>query len=141
MFKYVFVLIVLVVGLGGAGYYNYQRNEGMDADLNENRPYRAVPSAELAKIIASTQKDIARKRGSIDSAPHGASAIDAKDASDLGGRADAFARFQRENERWKDKRGAVMEQEALLKQLVHERELRAKDLDPMSRIKRRVLTF
>ena len=141
MFKYVFVLVVLVVGLVGAGYYNYQRNEGMDADLLENRPYRAVPSAELAKIIASTQKDIARRKGSIDSAPHGASAIDAKDVSDLDGRAHAFEGFQRENERWKNQRGAVMEQEALLKELIHERDLRTRDLDKMSRIKRRVLTF
>jgi hypothetical protein len=137
MFKYVLLLIVLVVGLGGAGYYNYQRNAAMDADLLEPRPYRAVPSADLAKIIASTQKDVARRKGSIASAPHGASAIDAKDASDVGGRANAFAGFQRENERWKNERGAMMEQEVLLKQLQHEKELRDKDLDPMSRIKRR----
>ncbi len=141
MFKYVFVLIVLVVGLAGAGYYNYQRNEGMDSDLRENRPYRAVPNEDLAKIIASTQRDIARRKGGIASAPQGASNIDATDSSDVGGRANAFAGFQRENEQWKNKRAAVMEQEALLKELMHEKELRAKDLDPMSRIKRRVLTF
>lgn len=141
MFKYVFLLLVLVVGLAGAGYYNYQRNAAMDADLAENRPYRAIPSAELAKIIASTQKDVARRKGNLASAPHGASNIDATDSSDVGGRANAFAGFQRENEAWKNQRGAVMEQEVLLKDLLHEKQLRDKDLDPMSRIKRRVLTF
>jgi hypothetical protein len=141
MFKYVFLLIVLVVGLGGAGYYNYQRNAAMDADLAENRPYRAVPSADLAKIIASTQKDVARRKANLASAPSGASNIDATDASDVGGRAHAFEGFQRENDAWKNQRGAAMEQEVLLKDLLHEKQLRDKDLDPVSRIKRRVLTF
>lgn len=141
MFKYVFLLLVLVVGLAGAGYYNYQRNAAMDADLAEARPYRAIPSADLANIIASTQKDVARRKSSLASAPQGASNIDSTDSSDVGGRANAFAGFQRENETWKKQRGAVMEQEVLLKELLHEKQLRDKDLDPMSRIKRRVLTF
>jgi len=137
----ILVLLVLVLGTVGAGYYNYQRNAAMDADLAEQRPYRAVPTPELVKLIASTQKDIQRQKGAVASAPHGASAIDAKDSSDVGGKAQAFAGFQRENERWKAQRGAVIEQEILLKDLQHEKQLRDKDLDSWSRIKRRVLTF
>jgi hypothetical protein len=137
----VVLLLALLLGLVGAGYYNYNRNEAMDADLKEPRPYRAIPSADLAKLIASSQKDIARKKGAIAAAPHGASAIDAQDSSDVGGKAKAFAGFQRENERWKEQRGAVMDQEILLKDLQHEKQLRDKDVDSFTRIKRRVLTF
>jgi hypothetical protein len=137
----VLVLLVLLVGLVGGGYYNYQRNAPMDADLQEQRPYRAIPSADLAKLIMSAQKDIARAKGAVASAPHGASAIDAQDASDVGGKAKAFAGFQRENERWKEQRGKVMDQEILLKELQHEKQLRDKDVDAMTRIKRRVLSF
>jgi hypothetical protein len=137
----VMLLLVLLVGLVGGGYYNYQRNAALDADLQEPRPYRAIPTADLVKLIADTQKDVARRKGSVAGAPHGASAIDAQDSSDLGGKAKAFAGFQRENERWKAQRGAVMEQEILLKEFLHEKQLRDKDLDSFSRIKRRVLTF
>lgn len=141
MGKYILLLLVLAVGLAGGGYYNYQRNEHLDADLKEARPYRAVLDTDLAKTIASTQKSIARSKASIASAPGGAGAIDQQDSSDLGSRARAFSGFQRENERWKDQRGAVMEQEILLQELLHEKQLRSKDLDSWSRIKRRVLTF
>jgi hypothetical protein len=137
----VLLLLVLLVGLVGGGYYNYQRNEAMDADLKEARPYRAVPTADLVKLIATSQKDIARQKGAIAAAPHGASAIDAQDASDVGGKAKAFAGFQRENERWREQRGAVMDQEILLKELQHEKQLRDKDVDSWTRIKRRVLAF
>ena len=141
MFKYVFVLLVLVVGLAGAGYYNYQRNAAMDSDLQENRPYRAVPNADLAKIIASTQQDIARRKG--------ADRLGA--AGRVEHRRDGLERRRRQGQRvrglsareraWKNKRAAVMEQEALLKELSTRRSSATKDLDPMSRIKRRVLTF
>jgi hypothetical protein len=93
------------------------------------------------KTIANTQKDIARRKGGIASAPGGSGAIDAQDSSDVDGKARAFAGFQRQNEEWKQRRGAVMEQEILLKDLLHEKQLRDKDLDSFSRIKRRVLTF
>ena|SRR5262245_21559245 len=139
--KVFLLLVVLVLGLVGAGYYNYQRNAAMDSDLAERRPYKAVPTADLVKLIASSQKDIQRAKGAVASAPHGASAIDAQDSSDVGGKAQAFAGFQRENERWKAQRGAVMEQESLLKELLHEKQLRDRDADSWTRIKRRVLTF
>src|SRR5262245_9596879 len=115
MGKLLLLLIVLVVGLAGTGYWNYQRNAGMDSDLAENRPYRAVPTADLNQIVAKTKKDIARAKGATAAAPTGTSAIGATDASDMGSRANAFSGFQRENERWKNQRGAIMEQEALLK--------------------------
>lgn len=137
----VLLLLVLILAVAGGGYWNYQRNAAMDADLGQQRPYKAVPTADLMKLIASSQKDIQRAKGSVASAPSGASAIDAQDSSDVGGKAHAFAGFQRENERWKAQRGAVMEQEALLQELLREKQLRDKDVDSWTRIKRRVLTF
>ena len=141
MGKYLFGLFVLVVALAGGGYYNYNRNAGMDADRMEKRPYRDVPTAALLQTSASTKKDIARAKGRVASAPSGASAIDRTDASDNGARARAFEDFQHTNDAWKNQRGAVMEQEAVLKELEHEKALRDKDVDDWTRIKRRVLTF
>src|SRR5262245_23499195 len=141
MGKYVFWLLVLCVILGGGGYYNYQRNAAMDADLMAKRPYREGPKAALMATIASTKKDIARAKGRVAGAPGGESQIDRTDSSDVGGRAQAFAGFQRSNEAWKAQRGAVMEQEVILQELQHEKELRDKDVDRWTRIKRRVLTF
>ena len=141
MGKAVFMLVVLCAVLGGAGFYNYQRNAAMDADLMEKRPYREVPTAALMATIASTKKDVARAKGNIATAPGGSANIDRTDSSDVGGRAQAFAGFQRSNEAWKAQRGAVMDQEGILKELQHEKELRDKDVDQWTRIKRRVLTF
>ncbi|MFI5317685.1 MAG: hypothetical protein ACHQ6T_18425, partial [Myxococcota bacterium] len=69
-------------------------------------------------------------------------AIDRRDSSDLGGKADAFAGFQRENERWKAQRGRVMEQQVELEKLLFEKSVRDRHLDDRAfMFKQRLLTF
>ncbi|MFI5317318.1 MAG: hypothetical protein ACHQ6T_16585, partial [Myxococcota bacterium] len=118
MGKALLLLIVLVAAVAGGGYYNYNRNAGMEADLAKPRPYAGVSSADLAKLIAAYQGDIKRAKQATAAAPAGEDAIDRRDSSDLGGKADAFAGFQRENERWKAQRGRVMEQQVELEKLL-----------------------
>lgn len=142
MAKVLLLLVALAaVGVGGLAY-NYNRNAYLEADLQKPRPYATVPTADLAKLIAAYQADIKRRKGGISAAPGGAEAIDRKDDSDVGGKADAFAGFQRQNESWKRQRGQVMEQEAELQKLQFEKSIRDRHLDdPKYVFKTRLLTF
>jgi hypothetical protein len=142
MVKYVFLLVVLVAAAGGGLAWNYQRNAHLEADLHKPRPYATIPTAELPKLIAAYQADIKRRRGGISAAPTGSDAIDRRDDSDVGGKADAFAGFQRQNESWKKQRGMVMEQEVELQKLQFEKSIRDRHLDdPKHVFKLRLLTF
>jgi hypothetical protein len=141
MFKFVLLLLLLIVAVAGGGYYNYMRNEPMDAEL-ANRKYASLSTPDLDKMLGAYAGEIKRAKARVTAAPTGASAIDQADSADVGGKAEAFARFQRENEHWKDQRGYVMEQEAMLKELQHEKSIRDRHLDdPWVRVQRRLLTF
>jgi hypothetical protein len=142
MGKVLLLLVVIVGATGGGLYYNYQRNAAMEADLHVPRPYANVSTADLGKLIQAYQADIKLHKARVASAPSGSDAIERKDASDVGGKADAFAGFQRENEHWKAQRGEVMEKEAELKQLLSEKSIRDRHLDdPAYVFKLRLLTF
>jgi hypothetical protein len=142
MGKAVLLLLVLVVAVVGGGYYNYQRNAGIEADLHKPRPYAKFATADITKLIAAYQKEIQGKKARTAAAPSGADAIDRRDASDVGGKADAFAGFQRQNEQWKAQRGQIMEQEVQLKDLQFEKSIRDRHLDdPQYVFKQRLLTF
>ena len=142
MGKALLLLLVLVVAVAGGAYYNYNRNAGLAADLDKPRPYANVATPDLVKLIQNYQLEIQRAKGRTSAAPAGEDAIDRRDSSDVGGKADAFASFQRENERWKARRGEVMEQEAELKNLLFEKSIRDRHLDdPSYVLKARLLTF
>ena len=141
MGKVVLLLLVVVVGGAGGLYWNYNRNVGMEADLHKPRPYAGVPTEDLTKLIKAYQGDITRQKSRIAATPGGDS-IDRQDASDLGGKADAFSDFQRANERWKAQRGRVMEKEVELRDLLFEKTIRDRHLDdPKFLFKKRLLTF
>ena len=142
MGKVLLLLIVIAAAVAGGGYYNYQRNAAIEADLAKPRPYANVPTADLSKLIAAYQGDIKRAKQATAAAPTGADAIDRRDSADVEGKADAFAGFQRENERWKAQRGRVMEQESELQKLLFEKSIRDRHLDdPAFVFKQRLLTF
>jgi hypothetical protein len=142
MVKALLLFVVLVVGVVGFGFYNYNRNAGIEADLHKPRPYAQYSTADIAKLVAAYQADVKQSKARVASAPSGSSAIDRKDSSDVEGKADAFAGFQRENERWKEQRGHVMEQESELQKLLFEKSIRDRHLDdPVFVFKARLLTF
>jgi hypothetical protein len=142
MWKAILFLMVLVVGVGGTGYYNYQRNAPMDADLHQPRPFRTLKSPDVAQLLAAYEKDLARLKGNVAQAPGGADVIDRFDSSDVGGKAQGFASFQRDNERWKNKRGQVFELETTITDLRLEKSIRDRGLDvERTRIWRRISTF
>ena len=142
MLKLILALLVLVIGVGGGGYYNYTRNAPMDADLQLPRPYATVSTADVAKLLAAYEADLARAKGSVAKAPGGEGVIDRFGASDVGGKAQGFASFQHENQRWKNARGKVFELEKTIKDVRLEKSIRDRGLDiEQTRIWRRISTF
>lgn len=142
MFKWVLALLVLVAALAGGAYYNYVRNAGLDADLHKPRPYATLSTPDVHALLAAYEQELARVKGGVASAPGGEGAIDRADRSDLGGKARGFASFQKENERWKNQRGRVFEQEKQLADIRLEKSIRDRHLDDeWTRILRRVSTF
>ncbi len=142
MFKAILALLVLVIGAGGGGYYNYHRNAPMDADLQQPRPFASLRTPDVAKLLSAYEQDVARLKGSVAQAPGGADVIDRFDASDVGGKAQGFANFQKDNQRWKNARGQVFELEKTIKDLRFEKSIRDRGLDDeQTRILRRLTTF
>jgi len=142
MFKAILALVVLVIGVGGGGYYNYKRNAPMDADLHLPRPFKSNATPDVSRLLAAYEADLARLKGSVSSAPGGEGVIDRFDASDVGGKAQGFASFQRDNQRWKNARGQVFELEKTVGDLRLEKSIRDRGLDvEQTRIWRRVSTF
>ena len=142
MFKAFLLLVVLVIGVVGGGYYNYMRNASMDADLQQPRPFKTFSTDNVGKLLSAYEADLARLKGTVASAPGGDGVIDRFDASDVGGKAQGFASFQRENQRWKNKRGQVFELEKTVGDLRLEKSIRDRGLDnERTRIWRRVSTF
>lgn len=142
MLKVILALLVVGVALGGGAYYNYDRNVGMDADLGKPRPYKTITTEQVDELLKAYQKDVAHSKQAVAKAPGGANAIDRTDSSDLGGKAKGFANFQHENERWKNARGQIFEQEKTLADLKLEKSIRDRKLDDeWTRIWNRVSTF
>lgn len=142
MFKAILALLIVGVALGGVGYWNYNRNVGMDADLSKPRPYKTISTEQVGELLKAYQADIARTKQSVAKAPGGVGAIDRADASDVGGKAKGFASFQRDNSQWKNARGQIFEQEKTLADLRLEKSIRDRKLDDeWTRIWNRVSTF
>ena len=142
MIKVILALLILVVGVGGGGYYNYTRNAPLDSDLQLPRPFKTLTTPDVAKLLSAYQADLARIKGSVANTPGGDEVIDRAGVSDVGGKAQGFASFQRENQRWKNARGQVFELEKTVADLRLEKSIRDRGLDvEQTRIWRRISTF
>jgi len=142
MFKAILALFILGIGIGGGGYYNYTRNAPLDADLHLPRPFKTLSTADVGKLLSAYQADLARLKGSVASTPGGDGVIDRFDSSDVGGKAQGFASFQRDNQRWKNTRGQVFEIEKTVSDLRLEKSIRDRGIHiERTRIWRRVSTF
>ena len=142
MGKLLLLLLLVVGGVVGFGFYNYNRNANIDADAHQPRPYAQYKTADVEAMIKAYQQQIEKAKKRTSAEPTGAAAIDHKDSSDVGGKAAAFAGFQHQNERWKERRGEVFELEGELKKLQFEKSIRDRHLDdPDWVFKARLLTF
>ena len=129
MVKAFLLLLVLLVAAAGTGYWNYNRNAGLVADAYQERPYKTLSTADVTQLLAAYEKEAGRAKQGVMGAPGEASQIDAYDSSDVGGKAEAFAQYQRQNDHWKNERGKAMEQEFMVKGLRFEKSIRDRHLD------------
>ncbi len=137
--KSTFVIIVCALLIGG--FVNYLRNAPLDAEL-QNRTYAELKSDDLDALLAAYEQETRRLRAWVDEEPMAAPADRALSASDVGGKAETFSRFQREANRWRAQRYEVLEREATIAALQTEKSIRARGLDLRWRqILRRVTTF
>ena len=142
MFKAVLAIVVLLAVVVGGGYYNYTRNAGLVADVEGPRPYKSLSDADFKKLLAAYEGELAHAKQGVANSPGEAAQIDSYDSSDVGGKAQGFASYQRQNERWKHERGRVMEQEHMVKELRTEKAIRDRHLDDdWARLWLRLTTF
>jgi hypothetical protein len=142
MFKAILALLVVLAAVGGGGYYNYQRNAHLVADVEGSRPYKTLSDADFKQLLAAYEGELKRLKQGVAGSPGEASQVEAYDSSDVGGKAEGFAQYQRQNEHWKRERGRVMEEEHMLKELRREKQIRDRHLDDeWARIWLRVSTF
>jgi len=142
MGKFFLVLVLLVVGLGVAGFANYQRNEPLDHEL-QNRPYQAYKIEDLQKLENAYQGEMDGLQARLSrTGGDNTRMLDGYAPADFDGKLKAFERFQRKNNSWRDTNRARLEHEVELEKIQSELSIRERGLDDeLTRIKRRVLTF
>jgi hypothetical protein len=143
MVRIAVAFLALVSGLGGAGYWNYQRNAGLDRDL-ENRPYRTLSTGDLQLLEQAYRDELTGYTQKLDvhrrAAASGHSGSYAP--SDLQGKIEGFGRAQARAGQMREVNLEKLEREVGIEQIAHELTIREAGLDqPWNRIKRRLLTF
>ncbi len=134
-------LVIIACALLIGGFVNYRRNAPLDAEL-QNRTYAELKADDLDALLAAYELETRRLRAWVDEEPMAAPVDRARSASDVGGKAETFARLQREARRWRVARSEVLEREATVDALQLEKSIRARGLDQRWRqILRRVTTF
>ncbi len=135
-------ILVLVVGLGAAGYANYERNAPLDEELKD-RPYKALAEDDLNALSSAYQKELDGLSGRLKATAGDKTGImDGYAPADFDGKVKAFESFQRKNNSWRDTNRLRLEHEGELEKIEKERRIRSEGLDDeTTRILRRVLTF
>ena len=135
------ILVVLVCSLAVGGFLNYRRNAPLDADLTSRR-YADLTHEDVETLVVAYEAELQKLRPWAAEEPDASVTRGELLRGDLGGRWQAFERYQGENARWKTRRGVIMERESLLQALRAELDIRIQKLDqPWRRFVRRLITF
>ena len=142
MGKLFLILLLLVAGVGIAGFANYQRNEALDHEL-QNRPLKAYAIEDLEKLANAYQGEMDGLQARLSrTGGDNTRIMDGYAPADFDGKLKAFEQFQRKNNTWRDTNRARLEHEIELEKIQKELAIRERGLDDeFTRIKRRVLTF
>jgi hypothetical protein len=115
------LILVLLVGVGGVGYWNYQRN--LAAENSEPRPFRGYATADLDKMIAAQKAEITRLRPTVEQAQ--LSRTEARGNGLIGDQIKEFERVHRQSTRTRELSGQLTDLEIVQQQLEKERAKRA----------------
>jgi hypothetical protein len=133
------LLLGLCALLLGGGFVNYQRNAGLDKDL-QFRPYAGYSDKDLDAMRKAYEKQVGQMRSGLGEVDQ--SRIARTKPSDYQSKLREFERFQKENERWKEGHREMLGSQVVVDAIKKEQEIRRAGLDnPWNRILRRATTF
>jgi hypothetical protein len=129
------LILALLVGLGGAGVYNYHRN--WQAEEAVPRPYRGYADGDLRALIEAYEQELEAPM------PEGPAASAARPPSGalLGEQIAAFERARAAGDAHRERLSERAQREAVLRELQKERALRAQLGGGISLHLRRLLTI
>ena len=115
------LILALLVALGAAGEYNYQRNKAA-GEKDAPRPYGGYSDAEIAALIDAYEREVEALESRYGAAK-------SRDFESRGGglideQIEAFERAQRAGVSTRSMGGEVAQQEAVLRELRREQSLR-----------------
>ncbi|HBZ71493.1 MAG TPA: hypothetical protein DEP35_17910 [Deltaproteobacteria bacterium] len=132
------LLLLLVGGVGGVGYWNYQRH--VEAENSEPRPFRGYATADLDKMIAAQKPEIARMRTVVENARLGRT--EARSNGFIAEQVHEFERVHRESSRERELSERLADLEIMQQQLEKERAKRTGEGEgALQRVLRLAFTF
>jgi len=133
-----FLILLLLGGTGGVGYWNYQRNTA--AENAEPRPFRGYATADLDKLIAAQKAEIARMRPVVERAEHSHAQV--RGDGFLAEQVKEFERVHRQSTRERALSDQLTDLEVMQQQLDKERGRRAGEGEgKLMRVLRLAFTF
>lgn len=132
------LILVLLAGAGGVGYWNYQRN--VAAENREPRPFRGYATADLDKMIVAQKAEIARMKPVVERARLGHG--EARSNGFIAEQVKEFERVHRQATRERDLSDRLADLEVMQQQLEKERAKRGGEGEgELLRILRLAFTF
>ena len=115
------LILVLLGGVGGVGYWNYQRNTA--ADNQEPRPFRSYATADLDKMLAAQKAEIARMQPLVERAR--LTHVEARGNGFIADQVKEFERVHRQSARERELSGQLTDLQLMQQQLETERSKRS----------------
>ena len=132
------LILLLLGGTGGVGYWNYQRNTA--AENAEPRPFRGYATADLDKLIAAQKAEISRMRPVVEHAQHAHAEV--RGDGFLAEQVKQFERVRRQSTREQALSDQLADLEVMQQQLEKERGRRAGEGEgKLMRVLRLAFTF
>lgn len=134
-------LLLVLVALAGVGFYNYQRNAGLDREL-ANRPHAGISTSDLDVLYQAHKAELEKLERKLAVQSDGTKEVGNYAPSDFKGKVQGFDRFQTRNKAWKEVYREKLDQELALEGIEKERALRRQGLDRRwVQVWRRATTF
>jgi hypothetical protein len=132
-------LLALLLLLGGAGAWNYQRNAAREQEQQVDRPMRGYSTPDLEKLLAAYEQE-ADRLGRRERATRRA-VVREQPGQLVAEGANEFARVQRASARVRDAKGDLAEAELMIARIQEELNARAGDAVGMDLHLRRLTTL
>ncbi len=130
--------LVLLVALGVAGAYNYQRNTAAE-EQDAPRPYSGYSDAEIAALVEAYQGEVEALESRYDAAK--SRDFEARNGGLIDERIGEFERAQKWGASTRSMGADVAEREAVLRELRKEQSMRGASADSLEVHLRRLLTL